>query len=306
MNAAELTALLPDWIITLRAQRKQESTISAYVDSAKPYLAWCAERPELDPLDRITLSTWVAELMSSGRQPSTARTRLNGVQRFTGWLAAEGEIDADPFVRMEAPKVDMPVIPVLTDDELRALIAACQPPAAERSGLASLRHKRDEAIVRVMVETGMRASECVGLRVDDVDLTERTAVIRRGKGGRGRTVAFGPNAAQALSRYLRVRRLHRHADNGVLWLGDRSGPMLTYSGLHKLISKRGAAAGIDGLHPHMLRHTSTDRWLAAGGSEQGAMAMHGWAKPDMLQRYGRANRERRAIAEARQLDLGDF
>src|SRR6185312_6757431 len=106
-------------------------------------------RPELDPLSRSTLSSWITELKTAGRSASTAKTRLMGVQRFTCWLAAEDEIEADPFHRVKPPKVDEPVIPVLSDDELRALIAACQPTGAkDRSGLASLRHRRDEAIVR--------------------------------------------------------------------------------------------------------------------------------------------------------------
>ena len=59
--------------------------------------------------------------------PATAKIRMMGVRHFTRWLADEGEIVADPFLRMKAPKVDQPVVPVLTEDQLRALIKACQP-----------------------------------------------------------------------------------------------------------------------------------------------------------------------------------
>jgi site-specific recombinase XerD len=229
------------------------------------------------------------------------------VRHFTRWLADEGEIEADPFVRMKPPKVDMPVVPVLTSAQLRALVKACEPPATERTGLPSLRHRRDEAMVRVMLETGLRATECLSPQVDDVDLlaSPPRLVVRRGKGGRGRTVPFGAQAAKALDRYLRVRRLHRLADSPRLWLGDR-GRSLAYNGLYWALGQRAAAAGIAHFHPHMLRHTSADRWLARGGSESGAMAVHGWSSPEMLQRYGRANREERAIVEAQSLDLGEL
>ena len=63
-------------------------------------------------------------------------------------------------------------------------------------------------------------------------------------------------------------------------------------------------AGIHGFHPHKLRHTAAHRWLAAGGSESGLMAMAGWTRTDMLIRYTRATAEDRAAAEARKLDLG--
>lgn len=302
MNPDDLSALVPSWELHLRAERKSDGTIQTYLAGVRPYLAWCAQTGT-DPLARPTLQAWTTAFLDAGRSPATAKTRMMAVRHFTRWLEAEGEIAADPFARMRPPKTDLPPVPVLSEPQLRALLAACTPPADERHGLPSLRHRRDEAIVRLMLETGLRASECLNLHVDDVDLAERIAEIHRGKGGRGRRVPFGPEAARALDRYLRVRRLHRLAETPPLWLGDR-GRGLAYNGLYWALTERAKAAGIAEFHPHMLRHTSADRWLAKGGSEIGAMAMHGWSSLEMLQRYGRANRERRAIDEARNLDLG--
>ncbi len=299
-----LEALIPSWQIHLRAERKTEGTIKTYLDGVRPYLAWC-RAGDHDPLDRRILQTWTGELLDTGRTPATAKTRMMGVRHFTRWLAAEGEIDADPFTHMRPPKVDQPVVPILSTEQLKALVTACTPPGAARTGLPSLRHRRDEAIIRLMLETGLRATECLNLQVTDVDFRTNTLVVRRGKGGKGRTVSFGAQAAKALDRYLRVRALHRLASDPHLWLGDR-GRALAYGGLHWALAQRAETAGITDFHPHMLRHTSTDRWLAAGGSETGAMAMHGWSSPAMLQRYGRANRERRAIEEARRLNLGEL
>ena len=144
----------------------------------------------------------------------------------------------------------------------------------------------------------------MNIELGDLNLADQTVIVRRGKGGKGRTVPFGPHAARAVDRYLRVRRLHRLADSPPLWLGDR-GRSLAYGGLYYALEQRAKAAGITGLHPHMLRHTSADRWMARGGSETGLMASHGWSSLEMVQRYGKANRERRAIEEARRLNLGD-
>ena len=305
MKASELLPLIPSWVIHLRAERKTDGTIKTYLDGARPYLDWC-EREDVDPLARPSLERWTAGLLDAGRSASTAKTRMQAVRHFVRWLADEGEIETNPFLQMRPPKVDQPIVPVLTEAQLAALIRACEPTRPdERTGLPSLRHRRDEAVVRLMIETGMRAGEVIGLELDDVDLAENVAVVRRGKGGKGRTVPFGPKAAKAIDRYLRVRRLHRLADDPRLWLGDR-GRALAYNGLYWALGERAKAAGISDFHPHMLRHTSADRWLAKGGSETGAMAMHGWSSPEMLQRYGRANRERRAIDEARRLDLGDL
>ena len=237
--------------------------------------------------------------------PATIRARQLPVRRFAAWLADEGEVTADPFLGLRSPKLDVKIIEPLSDDQLRRLIAACRPPTGATAQVA-LRHRRDEAIVRLMLETGARAGEVVAMTLDDLDLPAGTAVIRRGKGGKGRVVPVGPHAAKALDRYLRLRRHHRlGATSPALWLGDR-GQQYSYDALHKSLGERAAAAGITGFHPHRMRHTAAHRWLAAGGSETGLMAVAGWARPDMLLRYTSAQASSRDAAEARTLNLGEL
>jgi integrase len=157
----------------------------------------------------------------------------------------------------------------------------------------------------VAVETAARAEEILAMETGDVDLRKGAAVIRRGKGGRGRRVPFGPQTAQALDRYLRLRRAHRLAGTPALWLGDR-GKDLGYYGLRNALDRRAGAAGIEGFHIHRLRHTAASRWLAAGGSEGGLMAMAGWRSRDMLDRYVEDTAMDRAADESRSLNLGDM
>ncbi|GAA1987185.1 hypothetical protein GCM10009817_30870 [Terrabacter lapilli] len=302
MSAADLRLLAASWALALRADRKSPQTLKTYSDGVRFYLAWC-EAQVADPLARASLRAWVAELLDSGAAASTAVARQLAVRRFAAWLADEGEIATDPFLGFKAPKLDQRVIEPLTDDQLRALLKACQPPKGA-TPLEALRHRRDEAIVRLMLETGARAGEVVAMAVDDVDLTAGTAIVRRGKGGKGRLVPVGPQAAQAIDRYLRLRRHHRlGATTTELWLGDR-GKGFTYDALHKSLGERAQAAGITGFHPHRMRHTAAHRWLAAGGSEGGLMAVAGWTRPDMLLRYTKAQASARAAEEAARLNLG--
>jgi integrase/recombinase XerD len=156
-----------------------------------------------------------------------------------------------------------------------------------------------------MAETGMRASEVVDLTRIDVDLRRRIAIVRRGKGGKGRVVPMSAATATAIDRYIRARKDHRLADSSALWLGER-GNSFTYYALHATIAKRAKAADIANMHPHRLRHTAAHHWLAKGGSEQGLMAVAGWTRPDMLMRYTQAQASERAIAEAQALGLGDW
>jgi len=300
----DLAALLDSWVLSLRADRKSPQTVKAYSDGVRFYLRWCADgdRP---PLDRASLREWIADLLDRGAQPSTARSRQLAVRRYAAWLADEGEIPVDPFLGVKAPKLDARVVEPLSDDELRALLKACTPPKGATPA-EMLRHRRDEAIVRLMLETGVRAGEVVALGLDDVDLGAGTAIVRRGKGGKGRVVPFGPHSALAIDRYKRLRATHRLAASSPdLWLGDR-GKSFSYDALHKSLAERARAAGIVGFHPHKMRHTAAHRWLAAGGSETGLMAVAGWTRPDMLMRYTKAQASARAAEEARGLNLGEL
>ncbi len=299
-HATELTA---SWELALRAERKSPATIKVYRDGVQRYLTWCTERGA-EPMDRTSLNLWIAGLLDAGAAPGTARMRQLAVRRFVAWQIVVGRLPADPFLGVKAPKVDEPVVDPLTDDELRALIRACAGPAHGQRH-QRLHHLRDEAIIRLMLETAIRAGEVVSLEMGDVDLTSGLVTIRRGKGGRGRVIPIGPATSLALDRYLTARRGHALADSAELWLGDQ-GKRFGYDGLGRALRRRAKAAGVEKFRPHRLRHTAAHRWLAHGGSESGLMAIAGWTRTDMLVRYTRAWASERAAQEAWRLNLGDL
>jgi site-specific recombinase XerD len=293
----DLAALLPSWELALRAERKSAQTVKSYGDGVRAFIRWCRDNDHYPALDRELMKAFVADLLEDGAEPSTARARQLGMRRFSAWLEEEGDIDTDPLLGLKPPKLDTKVIESLTDDELRRLIKACDG--------RDFRDRRDAAIVRLMSETGMRAGEVLGLTVFDVDLPRGLVTVRRGKGGKGRIAPFGPQTARAVDRYLRVRHSHRLADTPTLWLGDR-GKNFEYHGLRDTLRYRAEMAGIKGFHLHLLRHTAASRWLAAGGSEGGLMAVAGWATRDMIDRYTKSTAAERAAAEARSLNLGEL
>jgi site-specific recombinase XerD len=293
----DLAALLPSWELALRAERKSPQTIKSYGDAVRAFLRWCDEHGHPPALDRELMKGFVADLLDGGAEAATARARQLGVRRFSAWLTEEGEIDDDPLLGLKAPRLDAKVTDSLTDDELKRLIKAC--------GGKEFRDRRDEAIVRLLLETGMRAGELLGLTVEDLDLIRGLVTVRRGKGGKGRVVPLGPQTARVIDRYLRARRTHRLAETPALWLGDR-GKSLEYYGLRRTLQYRAELAGIKDFHPHLTRHTAASRWLAAGGSEGGLMAVAGWSTRDMIDRYTKSTAAERAAAEARNLGLGDL
>jgi integrase len=297
MDAAEIQDLLGSWEVALRAENKSGQTVITYGSGLRAFLAFC-DRAGIEPLlDRPTVSKFTASLLGAGAAAATARVWQLGVRRFSAWLADEGLIGRDELLGLKPPKLDHPNVPSLSADELAALIRACE-------GKAFM-DRRDEAIVRLAVETASRAEEILAMTVADIDIRRGTAVIRRGKGGHGRRVPFGPRTAQALDRYIRLRKAHRLAGMPALWLGDR-GKELGYNGLRNALLRRARAAGVQGFHIHRIRHTAASRWLAAGGSEGGLMSIAGWKSRDMLDRYVRDTAMSRAAEEARTLGLGEL
>lgn len=308
LTTDDLRDLIPSWELALRAERKSPGTLVQYRKGVDQLIDF-ADEHGLAPIDRLTVRRWIDARLTEGTAPATMRARLLAVRRFVAWMLEEDEIDADPLAGIKPPRDDdddaATVVP-LSDDEIRAMLAHIASGGTKTATAGEVfRARRDEALVRLMVETGARAGEVVDLTTEDVDLAQSRALIRRGKGGKARIVPFGPQSARALDRYLRVRRRHRLADTTAMWLGDR-GKTFGYASLYGTLRGHAEAVGIEDFHPHRLRHTAAHRWLAAGGSEGGLMAVAGWSSPAMIGRYTRARATDRAIDEASRLNLGDL
>lgn len=295
-SVGDLSTLIPSFHRHLRATNRSPKTQKAYLEAANQLDAFLREAgmpTEVTAIRREHVESFIEHLLSL-RSASTAATRYRGLQQLFRFLVDEGEITESPMARMSPPSIPEAPVPVLSTAELRGLLKACEGKRFE--------DRRDTAIVRLFVDGGLRVDELASLKLDDVDFDANVAIVE-GKGRRTRSVPFDDKTAMALDRYLRMRRQHKRASEPWLWLGIKG--RLTDSGVAQMLRKRGAAAGIEGLHPHQLRHTMAHRWLAKGGSETGLMRVAGWKSRQMLQRYGASAADERAREEHRRLAQGD-
>ncbi len=274
-------------------------TLEIYADGGRVFHDWSVERNlPTDPKQILREQVddfliWLRDEREA--KPATVRARFSALRRFFNWCAEEGEIDHSPMDRMRGVKVDEPPPAVLSDDQVRRLFEACKG--------ADFDDRRDSALLSVMLDCGLRRAEVAGIMVEDLDLTAQHITIRRRKGGKQDVVRFGPMTARDLDRYLRVRPRHSKADLPALWLAQKGA--LSGDGIHHVIARRARMAGIEGLHPHVLRHQFAHSLKAAGASDEDIMELGAWADMKSMRRYGAAARQARAWETHRRLSPRD-
>ena len=288
-HVEERTQLLESFELVLDAAGLSPATLRLYGFGIRKLYGFL-QRIGLDaPLSSISaehLREFLRSERQAGAAPATLDALHRAMRRFWKFLAEEGEVSENVALKLPAPKLDVKIVEALSPEQIAALFRACK---RDKSTLG----KRDEAIAAALLDTGLRAAELLSLTVEGIDWKERRALIL-GKGARERLVLFEAKTLLAFQRYHRKAAI----GDGSLFK-SRTGEPLSMAALYLAVRRRGEQAGIEGLHPHVFRHTCATRLLAAGMQESDVRVLLGWSRNSrMLERYTQSGAADRAL-EAR-------
>ncbi|OZM73959.1 integrase [Amycolatopsis antarctica] len=298
---------LDEWQIVLDNGTVSAETTEVYVRGVTQFITWARDaQPHVtapEHIDRRHIDLWLGHLTRQGRKEATRRVRLLAVRFWLDYLVDTHDCDltVNPAARIPLPVPKDHPVPIIDDDSLAALLKA----TAGRDFFAI----RDTAIIRLLLDTGVRRGEVVGIDVDDLDLRTQEVTVT-GKGGKTRTLPIGGKTALALRKYLRVRATRPAATSKPLFLSYRASDTgtwrLTGGGVGEMIDRRCEAAGLGHVWPHQLRHTWAHDMLDNGASEGVVERLGGWTPGSkMVKRYGSSMADARARKASMEMARGD-
>jgi len=283
-----LASLADAWLLKLEQRAYSPRTLDMHRWSLKSFLGWCHERglhrpgeitrPMLESFQR-----WLWRHRKEDGRPlgvSTQRNRLGAVQRFFRWLCREDILGANPAADLELPRKPAKALPkALGRAEVAALFAV--PDTRDVLGL------RDRCMLEVLYSCALRRTELTRLDVGDLDLGRSVLAVRKGKGGKGRTLPVGGRAAHWLGRYLDGGRprLELHSGEHALFISGY-GTRLNPNYVGNWVKRAMKAAGIDKPGScHLLRHSCATHMHDNGADIRDIQQLLGHARLDTTQIY---------------------
>lgn len=272
--------LLAQYLAVLEAERgASRHTLAAYRRDVDDFLSFLdTSRTAVTSVKPDDIVSYVERLRRAGLRPASVARRLSALRGFYRHLVREGVVIENPTDHVDQPRTSRPLPKTLSRDAAAELVEA--PDIRRPSGV------RDRAMLELLYATGMRASECLTLSLEDLNLSAGY-VVCTGKGRKQRLVPVGAEALEWIRAYLRDVRpaLTRTRDGGRLFVNGR-GQSLSRQSLWTIVRRAAASAGIRRrVSPHVLRHSFATHLLEGGADLRAVQVMLGHADIATTQIY---------------------
>ncbi len=255
------------------------STVISYERDLKKLETYLSEAG-VDSLAGVTsrsLTAYLAYLEKKGLSAATVSRNVASMKAFFRYVRCQNKVENDPSEALHAPHIDRKAPGILTEDEVTRLL---EQPSGE-----SPKELRDRAMLELLYATGMRVSELISLKLQDVSLTMNYVFCR--DSGKERVIPFGTSAKEALERYIKNGReaLLKEKGQAYLFVNCSGGPM-SRQGFWKLLKQYARKAGIYAeITPHTLRHSFAAHLLENGADIKSVQEMLGHSNVSATQIY---------------------
>lgn len=285
MKRIMFSAAVDGFQLSLDARHLSRHTVADYSRTLAKFRAWMKDDravTDITPQD--------IELFMSSHVGLSNKTLLNyhvGLSAMWSWLAGEGIVKQNIVRKVKPPRVERKEVIPFTQEEVRLLFGALERSRVYKRVGRAVDHalgsfERNRAIMLLLLDTGVRASELCDLKVDDLDNRNSRIFVRMGKGAKERLLPFSPRTGQMIWRYLATRgEFQPHEPLFVSKLGR---PM-SRTKLSEMFRNIGRRAGVPNVYPHRFRHTFAIQYLRNGGDVYTLQSMLGHSTLDTVKIY---------------------
>ncbi len=284
-----MEATLSEFVLFLRRKGRAERTVQAYRRDVDRFVGWCEavygmsfEVGMVNAADLRDFEVWCRK--SLGLKAASWNRAMASLGVWCRWLVAGGWLAENPvggLTRAAGQKLAPKSLDAVSFRRFRlAVMNAVRLAGSEAARKAAL---RNQAVISLLVEAGMREGEVVNLRAGDLLLGERKGrvLIRAAKGNKDREIPLSMGSVQALKAWLEARP----KDLGEWVFGGKFGERLQERGIQKLVGKLAEQAGVGHVTPHCLRHTAAYRWIKAGADLGEVAELLGHSSIEVTRRY---------------------
>jgi integrase/recombinase XerC len=263
----------------LKSEKRYSShTLRAYQSDLQQLVAYLGvSEGELQQVSHRRLRTWFSELMAKGLSSRSVNRKISAASAYYRYLVREGVLEQNPIEKVVNPKNGKRLPFFYKEEQLNNLLDV-------EVGEGYEAH-RDHAMVELLYGTGMRLSELVGLRLDDVDLGNQTVKVL-GKGNKQRIIPLSPNLCNELKSYFEVlQQSFTLPSNSALFRTAKGAPAypgLVYKVVHEGLEKQGVSGKKS---PHVLRHSFATHMLNNGADLNSIKDLLGHASLSATQVY---------------------